>query len=440
MKVCEAIARWCADVETPFVAGIPGNGILEIIDSMSTATDVPFVLTRHEQGASMMAYSYAFQSGRPAVVVGSKAPGATNLTIGVMGAYVESLPMLVLTAQASNAHEGFDTVEEIDLSALFEPITKWSVRVDDPGRTVEILNEAYRRTLTDRPGPVHVAIPYDFVQQEAGQYVRPTRPVSPTTLRGSLDGILELMRSARRPIIIAGGGVPHQNADDVLAVARGLSAPVVQSWLRKPVPDRDPYCIGMAGIGGAPAARRGIQDADVALVLGCRFSEQMTEHYAMSFAAGAKLVHVDLDPAVIGRVYPVHLGVQADLRDVLPELRAVVGTAPPAGPSDWLTTLQKEQAGYLQEPWPATGGTTPPRRAGTWWSNCASSSTRTRAWCSTPATTCTGRSSTSRSSTQDSSTTRRRARWASVFRARSGRRSPTPTRSSAPWSATAGSR
>ena len=349
MKVCDAIARWCADVETPFVAGIPGNGILEIIDSMSTATDVPFILTRHEQSASMMAYSYAFQTGRPAVVVGSRAPGTTILTIGVMGAHVESLPMLVLTAQGSNAHEGCEAFGEIDLSALFEPITKWSVQVDDPGHTIEILNEAYRRTLTGRRGPVHVAIPYDFMQQEAGRYVRPTRPVSPITPQGSVDGIVELMLSAQRPLIIAGGGVPPQNADDLLAVARGLSAPVVQSWLRKPVPDRDPHCIGMAGVGGSPAARRGIQDADVVLVLGCRFSEQMTEQYAMSFAADAKLVHVDLDAAVIGRVYPVHLGVQADLGDVLPELRAAVEAAQPAGPSDWLTALQKEQAGYLQE-------------------------------------------------------------------------------------------
>lgn len=349
VKVCEAIAKWCSDVETPFVAGIPGNGILEIIDSMSTGTDVPFVLTRHEQGASMMAYSYAFQTGRPAVVVGSKAPGATNLTIGVMGAYVESLPMLVLTAQVSNAHEGYEAFEEIDLAALFKPITKWSVQVNNPGRTIEILNEAYRRTLTGRPGPVHVAIPYDFMQKDAGPAVRPVRPVSPSTLHPRLDRIVELLRSAQRPLIIAGGGVPAQNAADVLAVARGLGAPVVQSWLRKPVPDRDPYCIGMAGIGGSPAARRGIQDADVVLVLGCRFSEQMTEHYRMHFAAGAKLVHVDLDPAVIGRVHPVDLGVQADLRDVLPELRAAVETAPPAAPAGWLETLQKEQAGYLQE-------------------------------------------------------------------------------------------
>jgi acetolactate synthase-1/2/3 large subunit len=349
VKVCDAVAQWCADIETPFVAGIPGNGILEIIDSMSTGTDVPFVLTRHEQGASMMAYSYAFHTGRPAVVVGSKAPGATNLTIGVMGAYVESLPMLVITAQVSNAHEGYEAFEEIDLAALFAPITKWSVQVNNPRRTLEVLNEAYRRTLTGRPGPVHVAIPYNFMQQEVGTYVRPTLPVSSTTLHGPLDGIVEMLRSAERPLIIAGGGVPAQRADDVLAVARGLGAPVVQSWLRKPVPDRDPYCIGMAGIGGSPAARRGIQDADVVLVLGCRFSEQMTEHYAMRFAADAKLVHVDIDPGVIGRVHPVHLGVQADLRDVLPELRVAVESGPPVGRSDWLGTLQKEQSGYLHE-------------------------------------------------------------------------------------------
>jgi acetolactate synthase I/II/III large subunit len=196
---------------------------------------------------------------------------------------------------------------------------------------------------------VHVAIPYNFMHQELGAYVRPVRPVSPSTLHPCVDQIVDLLRSAERPLVIAGGGVPAQNATDVLAVARGLGAPVVQSWLRKPVPDRDPYCIGMAGIGGSPAAQRGIQDADVVLVLGCRFSEQMTEHYAMTFAADAKLVHVDLDPAVIGRVHPVHLGVQADLHDVLPELRAAVEAAPQAAPSGWVETLQKEQAGYLQE-------------------------------------------------------------------------------------------
>jgi acetolactate synthase-1/2/3 large subunit len=353
MKVCEAIAQWCRDIETPFVAGIPGNGILEIIDGLADRDEVPFILTRHEQGASMMAYSYAFQTRKPAVVVGSKAPGATNLSIGVMGAYVESLPMLVITAQVSNAHEGYEAFEEMDLAAFFRPITKWSVQVNNAGRTLEILNEAYRRTMTGRPGPVHVAIPYSFMNQQIERYVPPSLPNARTTLGEDTSRIVELLRSAQRPLIIAGGGVPAANAKDVLAMARDLDCPIVGSWLRKPVPDRDPHYVGMAGIGGSPAAQHAIAEADVVLGLGCRFSEQMTEHFRMAFADDAKLIHIDIDPAVIGRVHPVHLGVRADLEDVLPELRAKVSDGDPAtvatGRSDWLTGLQDEQRNYLEE-------------------------------------------------------------------------------------------
>jgi acetolactate synthase I/II/III large subunit len=353
MQVCEAIAQWCKDIETPFVAGIPGNGILEIIDKLSTETDVPFILTRHEQGASMMAYSYAFQTKRPAVVVGSKAPGATNLAIGVMGAYVESLPMLVITAQVSNEHEGYEAFEEIDLAALFKPITKWSVQVNNPKRTLEILNEAYRQTLSGRPGPVHVAIPYSFMRTEAGTYIRPTLPNSKTSLGRQLQPLLELMNSAERPIVIAGGGVPAESVDDLLAIAREFKSPIVQSWLRKPIPDRDAYCAGMAGIGGSPAAQAAIEQADVILALGCRFSEQMTEHYEMKFSSNSKLIHIDIDPRVIGRVYPVHIGVQANLRDVLPELRdAAKSSEYEQGQSNratWLHFIQSKQRDYLDQ-------------------------------------------------------------------------------------------
>src|SRR5699024_6649681 len=132
MKLSKAIAKWCQAIETPFVSGIPGNGILEIMDELSKETEVPFVLTRHEQGSSMMAYSYALHKRQPAVVVGSKAPGATNLSIGVMGAYVESLPMVVITAQVHNRHEKFEAFEEINLEGFFKDITKWSVQVNNP--------------------------------------------------------------------------------------------------------------------------------------------------------------------------------------------------------------------------------------------------------------------------------------------------------------------
>jgi acetolactate synthase-1/2/3 large subunit len=348
MNVCEAIARWCADIETPFVAGILGNGLLEIVDRLSTDTEVPFILTRHEQGAAMMAYSYAFQTGRPAVVVASKAPGATNTAIGVMGAYVESLPMLVISAQVSNDHEGYEAFEEIDLAAFYKPITKWSVQANNPDRVPELLNEAYRRTLSGRPGPVHVAIPYNFMYREIKRYVPPAIPRAYSTIDPEqLSDVVELMTSAQRPLIIAGGGVPSGNGGDVFAIAEAFRAPIVSSWLRKPVSDRHPNVVGMAGIGGGPAARHAIHDADAVLVFGCRFSEQMTEHYRMRFADDARIVHIDLDPAVIGRVHPATIGITGDLRDLLPLLReAAVPTPISSDERTWLADLQREHADY----------------------------------------------------------------------------------------------
>lgn len=351
MDVAEAIAKWCVEIETPFVAGIPGNGILEIIDSLDRLTNIPFVLTRHEQGASMMAYSYAFQTRRPAVAVGSKAPGATNLAIGVMGAFVESLPMIVITAQVSSKHEGYEAFEEIDLVGFFKSITKWSVQVHDPNRTIEVLNEAFLRSTTGRPGPVHVAIPYNFMNSEISSYrhIPSTQMFRPNA--DELIGISDILSAAERPLIIAGGGVPFKRANDVITIAQAIDSPIVTSWMRKSVPDDSPYCIGMAGIGGSPAAQAAIENADVVLALGCRFSEQMTEHYRMRFANNAELIQIDIDPAVIGRVFDANLGIVSDLAGFLPQLRLVITdriTKTSAIRSQWLKSLQQKQSRYIQ--------------------------------------------------------------------------------------------
>ena len=350
MKVCDAIAQWCVDIEAPFVAGIPGFGMLGIIDKLSIDQKVPFILTRHEEGAAMMAYSYAFRTRTPAVVIASKAPGSTNLAIGVMGAFIESLPLIVITAQTGNTNQGYESFEEIDLEAFFKPITKWSVQLNNPSRAIGVLNEAYRRSMTGRPGPVHVAIPYDFMNQEIASYIRPALPMKARSSDADAEDIAALVTTASRPLVIVGGGLPTQNAKDVLSIARSMRAPIVTSWLRKPLPDRDPNVIGMAGIGGSPAAQSAIHDADVILALGCRFSEQMTEHFRMKFATNAKLIHVDIDPAVLGRVYPVEVGVVADLGSFLPPLADAVHKAVKSrGLSvndTWLSELQKTQTGY----------------------------------------------------------------------------------------------
>jgi acetolactate synthase-1/2/3 large subunit len=368
MKLHQAIAQWCADVRTPFVAGIPAAGIIEIAESLASlpGSPVPFALTRHEEGAAFMAYGYAFHTRQPAVVMASKAPGATNLAIGVAGAFIESLPMLVITQQVSNENDRLEAFEEMDLAKFFEPITKWSVQANNPGRVMSMLNEAYRRTLTGRPGPVHVALPFNFMNCEIDEPPVPVVPRVATLIRDEqLGPIVDALRGAERPLIIAGGGLAAKCESDVLALAEKLQVPIVASWLRKPVTDSHPNLLGMAGIGGSPAAKTAIAQADVVLVLGCRFSEQMTEFYRMHFAKGARLIHVDLDPAVIARVFPVEYGVAADIADVLPQLRrAVEASETPLAPArgEWLARLQAEQGSYRRRldeqatPSPAIGG------------------------------------------------------------------------------------
>lgn len=352
MKVCDAIVQWCSDIDTPFVAGIPASGIIDIIEGLSNSNGgaIPFILTRHEQSAAMMACSYAFHTHRPAVVMASKSPGATNLAIGVMGAYTESIPMIVITMQVSNEHERLEAFEEIDLAEFFKSITKWSVQANNPRRVLGLLNEAYRRAMSGRPGPVHVTVPYNFMQSDAGPYVTPVIPESNTAIRaGLLREILAVLRAADRPLIIAGGGIPAGSEQDVLAVSEALGTPIVASWLRKPVSDSHGNLVGIAGIGGSPAARTAIANADVVLALGCRFSEQMTEHYRMHFAQGVRLIHIDLDAAVIGRVFPAEFGIVGDVADILPQLRSAIEESPaaiPESPGKWLSALQAEQAQY----------------------------------------------------------------------------------------------
>ncbi|MFA7437497.1 thiamine pyrophosphate-binding protein [Castellaniella sp.] len=350
MKVCDIIAKWCEDIDTPFVAGIPASGMLEIIESLAQKEKdpIPFVLTRHEQGAAMMACSYAFHTGRPAVVMASKAPGATNLAIGVMSAYIESIPMIILTQQVSNEHELLEAFEEIDLAEFFKSITKWSVQANNPRRINSLLNEAYTRAMSGRKGPVHVALPYNFMNVDVGPYVAPVLPSATAAVSaGSLARISQALTGAKRPLIIAGGGVRSETQNDVTGLAEALNAPIVASWLRKPVSDAHPNLVGMAGIGGSPAAYSAIKNADVVLTLGCRFSEQMTEHYRMRFAPDVRLIHVDLDPAVISRVFPAEFGVVGDMADVLPLLRqALPARSDDPQVAQWLAGLQKQHAEY----------------------------------------------------------------------------------------------
>jgi acetolactate synthase-1/2/3 large subunit len=304
------------DEQVPFVAGIPGGGVAELLDVIYRTGSPRYVLVRHEQVAVHMALGYAELTARPAVVLVSRAPGASNTVIGVQAAWAEGSPLVLISSQVSTKARGLGAFQEIDLESLFRPITKMSVEVRAPERVAGTLQEAFRVATEGRPGPVHVSIPLDFPAIKVPFALsRPSREVHGRLAPNpaGLDRAVALLAGSERPVIIAGGGVTKSGAaEQVLELAEELGAAVTNTWEKKAVREDHPLATGGIGRGGSGASAAVLHETDVVLAIGTRFSEAATEDYAMSFEAGQSLVQVDIDAGTVGRVYPVEVGIVAD--------------------------------------------------------------------------------------------------------------------------------
>ncbi len=306
------------DEQVPFVAGIPGGGVVELLDVIYRTGSPRYVLVRHEQVAVHMALGYGELTGRPAVVLVSRAPGASNTVIGVQAAWAEGSPLVLISSHVSSKARGLGAFQEIDLESLFRPITKMSVEVRAPERVAGTLQEAFRVATEGRPGPVHVSIPLDFPSIKVP--FAPSRPSREVHGRlapspAGLDRAVALLAASERPVIIAGGGVTKSGAaDQVLELAEELGAAVTNTWEKKAVREDHLLATGGIGRGGSGASAAVLHEADIVLAIGTRFSEAATEDYAMAFEAGQSLVQVDIDAGTVGRVYPVEVGIAADAR------------------------------------------------------------------------------------------------------------------------------
>ncbi|MCS7234836.1 MAG: thiamine pyrophosphate-binding protein [Armatimonadota bacterium] len=319
MTVAEFVARTLAREGVGFVAGVPGSGLMEILDTLDREGGVRLVQVRHEQVAALMAVGYGKAARRPAVCVGTRSPGGTNLVMGVTAAFIESVPLVCITGQVPTKYRWKGAFEEADLAEVFRPITKYSVEVQRADRVPDVLWEALRVAQTGRPGPVHVAIPYDLAKVEIRADVldpeqyRPTSPPSPDPR--ALDRAAEVLRKARRPVLIAGGGVWMAGASEAaLQLATLLEAPVVSTWQKKPVSETYPLAMGTMGYGGSAAAAFALRYADAVLAVGTRLWDRTTDEFSFRPATGARLVQVDVDPAAVGRNYPVDVAVVGDAR------------------------------------------------------------------------------------------------------------------------------
>jgi acetolactate synthase-1/2/3 large subunit len=314
------------------VFGLPGTTIMHLIDAFAQQDEIRYITVRHEQVAAFMADGFARASGEVGVCMASRGPGAANLSIGVHNAHAESVPLLAIVGQVADDIYYRDAFEEMDLVRFFEPVTKRTFEVHDANRIPELTQRAIRDAVSGRPGPVLLSLPLDAQTAEVSAAPLPRfRPAPPAPDETAIHAAAALLADAERPVIIAGGGTCNPSGYDtnLIKLAERLRAPVVTTWLRKNAfPNDSPLFCGSLGYGAVEVTDGLVRDADVILALGCRFSEFATRRWTL-VPPEARLIHVDVDPEVLGRVYIPCIGICADAALAANALLAASETSPP---------------------------------------------------------------------------------------------------------------
>lgn len=317
------------------VFGVPSESFTMFMDALLDEPGIEFVAARQEGGAAFMAEAYAAASGTIGVVLGGRAPGAANLSIGVHTARENSTPMLVLVGQAVSRHRGREAFQEAPLADFLRPLAKHAVEEADPARMPETIARALALAVSGRPGPVVLSLPEDVFAGEVGEPpARPVRVPRPRPSAAEVHACHDLLAGAERPLVIAGAGVRLSGAEDRLReFAERWGVPVVAAWRRHDVfPAGHPLYAGHLQLGGHPDIVATVREADVLLAFGTRLGEITSQRYT-AVTPAHRIVQVDIEPAMIGKSHPVELGVVADLGEALDALLA--GGPPPREPSAW---------------------------------------------------------------------------------------------------------
>ncbi len=312
-------------VDTIF--GYPGGAVLEIYDALKTS-NIRHVLVRNEQGGAHAASGYARATGKVGVCLATSGPGATNLVTGIATANMDSVPLVAITGQVPRSMIGTDAFQEIDITGITSPITKHNYLVQNVEDLPRIIAEAFYIASTGRPGPVLIDIPRD-VSQAKTEYVPVTevdiRSYKPTVSghAGMIKRAVKTIKASRKMVICVGGGVVASNSTEaVMKLAEIKNATVVSTMMGlSGYPDNDPRFLGMLGTYGNEGANLAVQDCDCLLALGMRFDDRVISTPG-SFAPNAEIIHVDVDPAEIGKNVEINIPIVGDLRAVLAELNA----------------------------------------------------------------------------------------------------------------------
>jgi thiamine pyrophosphate-dependent acetolactate synthase large subunit-like protein len=336
-----------------YIFGIVGSTFLDVLDALYDDHSVEYINVRHEQAAAFMADGLARVTGQPGVCLVTSGPGATNLLTGVAAAYVAHSPVVTLVGGIERAHQGKDAFQEFDLVGMFKPVTKLAVQVNQAARIPELLRLALRTAMSGRRGPVFAEIPRDVLSDR----VAPSATLEPSGYRATHPQIphpetireaARLLRRARRPLLLIGGGVSWADANDlVVRLSEQCTLPMITAYGRNDaVPNAHRLYIGPLGRAGSPEAAAACRRADLILAVGSRLAH-FTTHFDHRFIGrDTPIVQIDVDGRDIGRYYPVAVAIQADAHAACQALLdAVARDGARPGADEW----RKEAAGLREQ-------------------------------------------------------------------------------------------
>ncbi|WP_447589609.1 acetolactate synthase 3 large subunit [Aquipseudomonas campi] len=330
----EMVVRSLRDEGVKYIYGYPGGALLHIYDALFKEPEVTHILVRHEQAATHMADGYARATGKAGVVLVTSGPGATNAITGIATAYMDSIPMVIISGQVPSTVVGTDAFQETDMVGVSRPIVKHSFIIKHPSEIPEVIKKAFYLAQSGRPGPVVVDIPKDMgdpTQKFEYSYPKKVklRSYSPA-LRGHSGQIrkaAEMLLAAKRPIIYAGGGVVLGGASAQLTeLARTLNVPVTNTLMGLGAyPGDDRQFVGMLGMHGSYTANLAMHHADVILAVGARFDDRVINgETAAKFCPNAKIIHIDIDPASISKTVKADIPIVGPVDSVLTEMVATL--------------------------------------------------------------------------------------------------------------------
>lgn len=324
----EIVVQFLKDEGVEFIFGYPGGAVLHIYDAIHQQDDVKHILVRHEQGAVHAADGYARATGKPGVALVTSGPGATNAVTGIATAYMDSIPLVCISGQVPSAMIGSDAFQEVDAVGITRPCVKHNFLVKDLNKLAETLKKAFYVATSGRPGPVLIDIPKDITAPQIKTTYKFPKSVHMRSYNPTIKGhsrqikkAVDLLLSAKRPMIYSGGGVVLGNAsDDLRALVRKLGFPITQTLMGLGAyPGTDKQNVGMLGMHGTYEANMAMHECDVLFAVGARFDDRITGDTS-KFCPQAKIIHIDIDPASISKNVNVDIPIVGEVKQVLADM------------------------------------------------------------------------------------------------------------------------